>query len=969
MRNRTFKQLPLTLAVVGCLYSAGIFAQENPAEEELQQTRPAATETTELEKITVTGSLLRRAEFDSVSPVQIITADTSVTVGQVDTASFLQKSSVAAGSTQINHQFSGFIVEGGTGSQTLNLRGLGSGRTLVLLNGRRPGPAGTRGQVGSFDLNTIPSSILQRAEIVKDGSSSIYGSDAVAGVVNLITRKNIDRPEFTITGQLPFVGGGERFTVSGATGWNFDNGNIAVAAEYYRHHPLRMGDRRYLRCAEDLIYDENGNRIDLEDRSITGGTVLGGCSSTNLYANTIIDYFDPHIRYIPSPDGVTVGNIPGYRPRDVWFNPATGAWETPRFNNPLGADGPYFDSQLNFPFFNEAQLIDRQERSSLYASSSFSFGSVNWMAEALYNRRETNTHRWRQFFPVVQAPVDSGYGQIIMPFPSDQNVTVDYMYLSTGLDGLFSFTDTWAWQTNASWSRSDGDYTVLAIDTAKTGDLTRAGSGTAAIDYLKPCILSGECMSELVAAVGHRHTGNTVYDQFILNATISGELFNLPAGAVGAALGVEYRKFSIDDQPSAFERSGMTWGQSSAQPTVGEDKVKEIFAEIEIPLLKGVTGFEALTANLSARAFDYDSVDGSDHVWKAGLSWQIVPSLRIRSTRGTSYRAPGLYELYLGNLSGFVNQVGLDPCIDWGNSTNDFIKANCAAAGIPINYLAAGTSSAQVYQGGGAGFLTPERSTAQTVGLVFTPSWAPFSIALDYFDYDVRDQISTLGAGQILWGCYGSASFPNNFCDMFNRNPSTAAAQANMITDVWATYVNVNKQRTRGWDMLARYDGDFAWGKVEVETGLTYTIENFFMLFDSTAAGGQTRDDLTGYIGYPEFVGNLRAALTRGDWTYTYFLDYVGETSNMDLSETVNYLGRPNSRRDITADARFYHTLSARYSPKDNWSLLVGVNNLLDTDPPFVSTGVATRYGNVPAFATQYDLYGRTLFVRYNHKF
>src|SRR5690606_7750905 len=307
----------------------------------------------ELDRITVTGSLLRRFEYESTSPIQVITADTNVALGLVNPGEFLQKSSVAAGSTQINNQFGGFVVEGGTGVQTLSLRGLGANRTLVLLDGQRPGPAGTRGQVGAFDLNVIPSSILQRVEIVKDGASAIYGSDAVAGVVNMITRKSVDRPEITFSTRTPFDGGGEVYTVSGATGWDFDNGSIVLAGEWYLQEALKVGDRDFFSCPQDLAYaHEGGPRIDREDRSVIGDTALGGCN--NLYANTVIDAGYGY-RYIPSPDGSTVGLIPGYRPRN---NP-----------NYANSDQAYYEDVLNFDFYGNQHIVDRQERKSVYAAT------------------------------------------------------------------------------------------------------------------------------------------------------------------------------------------------------------------------------------------------------------------------------------------------------------------------------------------------------------------------------------------------------------------------------------------------------------------------------------------------------------------------------------------------------------------------------------------------------------------------
>lgn len=973
---RSFKKLPLCVAMLGCLYGASAMAQTAPT-----QTPPAEEETKELDKVTVTGSLLRRLEYDTTSPVQVITADTSVAVGQVSTAEFLQKSSVAAGSTQISHQFSGFVIEGGTGVQTVNLRGLGASRTAVLLNGSRPGPAGVRGQVLAFDLNVIPQSIVQRIEIVKDGSSSIYGSDALAGAVNIITRTNIDRPEFSISGRLPFEGGGESYTLSGATGFNFGNGNVMLAAEYYLHEPLKMGDRDFLRCSEDLFWDAAGNRIDREDRSINRGTDLEGCVN-----NGIINAVDDAIlgpRYVPTWDGTTIGLIPGYRPNLTGTYSATNPQPGQAFHHQVLANS----------LWNDVQVIDRQERMNLFATSDFRFGDINWTNQVLLNRRNTNTHRLRQFFPLIggttsplasyrytdgstfAAPVPGGIARPIMPFNSDQDIQVDYFYGKTGLDGLLGFTDTWAWNASLSHSRSKGTYTTLAILKSLSGDADPAlrpwtGGRSPSFNYFQPCALSGDCIDQLQAAVGRWVTGNTVYEQSVFNAVATGELFNMPAGPVGAAFGVEYRRFSIDDQPSNEERTGDLWGQSSAVNTKGDDNVKELFTEMEFPILKGLPFFESLTANISARWFDYESIGDSDHVWKMGLGWQVTPSVRFRATKGTSFRAPGLYELYLGNLSGFQGQTAIDPCIRWNESNNQFLRANCAAAGIPGDYAALGGSgsSAQVFTGGGAGRLKPERSQAFTIGTVLTPTWAPISVALDYFSYDVRDQISVLGAGTILSGCYGAEAYPNNFCNFFIRNAPNHPTAPNKIEEVYATYININKQKVRGYDLLTRFDKDLSFGKLEVEGQFTYMIEDFEQAFSTSAASGFVTSNRNGVIGRPKLVGNLRAGLKRGDWNYTWFGDYFDSTQPLTLQPTTTYFGWQNAVRDIKAEGRLYHTVSVRYE-QPKWNLLVGIRNLLDESPDTVSSGVATRYGNIPAFATQYDMYGRSLFTRFNYKF
>jgi iron complex outermembrane receptor protein len=204
-----------SLLVAGTAYAQ----QDTTAPQQSQDQSAAATqpnsaqqqqkeEPKTLETVTVSGSLLKRPEYQTTVPVQVVNVQADVNAGQFTTADFLQTTAAAAGSTQVNNQFGGFVIEGGTGVQTISLRGLGANRTLVLLDGQRPGPAGTRGQVGAFDLNVIPSVILQRVEIVKDGSSSIYGSDAVAGVVNLITKKRLDGTTMNFFVSAPEQGGG-----------------------------------------------------------------------------------------------------------------------------------------------------------------------------------------------------------------------------------------------------------------------------------------------------------------------------------------------------------------------------------------------------------------------------------------------------------------------------------------------------------------------------------------------------------------------------------------------------------------------------------------------------------------------------------------------------------------------------------------------------------------------------------------
>lgn len=948
-----------TLAALAMLIATPVLAQdtgtpsptqaEAPADDEDQKEESGET----LETVRVTGSLISRQGFDSISPVQIITADVSRTTGQLDTTSILQTSSVASGSTQFSTQFSGFVIEGGNGVQTVGLRGLGANRTLVLLDGRRPGPAGTRGQVGAFDTNVIPNIILQRVEILKDGAGSIYGSDAVGGVVNLITRKDFDGVEVSLETDLPQENGGASWSAAIGTGWNFDNGSVVAAFQHFDQQSLKIGDRDFLKCPQDLVQDANGNSIDRVDRSITAGTSLGGCN--NLYANTVIA---GAVRYIPSPDGVTIGPLAGYRPR--------------RNANATATSPAFYEDVLDFDFFEGQDVFSALERTSLFAAADFSFGEIDWNGQFLYTSRETQSRRYRQFFPTVDGALFGRASVLpIMPFRSDQNIDVDFYYVASGFSGGFGSDSSWNWRLDTTYSRSDGDYEVLSIDRDRTGDLGQdRNGGGAPINYFDPRILNGQGIDALQQAVGVWHTGNTVYTQFNATAIVSGDLFELPAGTASAAFGTEFRRTSINDAPSDIERSGGLWGQSSATGTKGKDYVTEIFGEFEAPLLAGIPGIEELKFNASGRVFKYDTVADSDYVWKVGLGWKIIPQLTLRATNGTSYRAPGLYELFLGDQTGFLGQFTVDPCIEWADpqNTNANLRANCAAAGIPGDYDGTG-SSATIVTGGGLGVLKPETSKALSAGLVFTPGFANLSASLDYYRIEVNDQIDQLGAGNIAFGCYGLPVFPNAFCDQLTRNPGTADPGAYNITEIRDSFININQQLVRGYDLVVNWEGDFSFGKLEVETQFSKTIEDVVVLFSSAEQSGFDTDNNLGLIGRPKLTGNIRTAYTRGDFTYTWGMRYVDETENFNFVVPATYFGTANPQYDTEAESRLYHSLSVFYRSAD-WNLLVGVDNVFDRDPPKISGGIGnSRFGNSPAFATQYDIYGRSLFARFQYTF
>lgn len=957
--------------------------QPNPQVETTQP--PVQTQPQEEQRIIVTGSRIQRDTFTSASPITVITAEAATLEGLIDTADVLQSSSIASGSTQINGQFGGFVVEGGPGVNTVSLRGLGSQRTLVLLNGRRLGGAGTQGQTGAVDLGAIPDSIVQRYEILKDGASSIYGSDAVAGVVNIITRTSVDRPELNLQYSQPFDTGGEAWSIDGAYGFDFLNGGISLAASWEHLGDLDIGEREDLACAPDYVFDPVTN----ERRDILN-TRSDEPRGPKCF-NTLQNVFDVNGtalsgRHIPIDGAPVIGNpqtiIPGYRLRQ---GGNAGLSETDNLDpRDLGTDA-----------------INAADRYSLFATADFNVAGVDLYGEFLFNRREATIDDYRQLFPFVDNRnafnpfPDTGTATglirpiVLIPFNTEANV--DYYSGVLGAKGDFGGTglfSDWSWDTFISYTHSDGEYTRDTVDARNVEDFTDPrtdvrtrlvngvptcvrpsnGSSCPVINYFSPQFLSGNFDQATRDFLFTSETGNTIYYQYLASANLAGSLFELPAGPLGFAVGAEYREISLNDKPGPLSQGGNQWGLSSAGQTKGRDKIAEAYAEFEVPVLKGVPFAESLTANVSGRAFDYDTA-GSDSVWKVGLNWQINPLLRIRGTTGTSYRAPALFELFLANQTSFLGQLAIDPCVNWQDDPNVNVRTNCAADGVPQGYAGVG-SSAQIISGGGIGVLRPETSEAETIGIVFTPTQIDLNIAVDYYEINVLDEVARLGAGSILGGCYGSPVYPNDFCNLFTRDRNPTSPSFQNILTVRDSFLNVNNQVNRGLDLNVRYTHEFNFGELLFEFDGAWTFEDLVDLFDG-ATGGFETDDFNGSIGDPDFTANGRLQFRRGDWTYNWAAQYIGRASNDELfgnSSIATYRGIPNTLFKRFAETTIYHNASVRYR-SDDWTFTVGLNNIFDEDPPSVSTGATTRRGSAPLVGTQYDLRGRTVFGIISRRF
>ena len=989
------------------------------------------------DEIIVTGSRIAKSEFTSADPIQVIDPETAKLQGQVQLADVLQSTPAAQGSIQINSAISNrFVANGGNDVQTVSLRGLGAERTLVLINGRRAGSAGIRGSVAPFDLNVLPLSVVRQVEILKTGASSIYGSDAVAGVVNILTRDDLDGFEAGGLSSITEHGGGESYGADASFGKTFDRGHFFATVDIFRQQNLTRRDRGFLFCSEEYLKREaDGSRADIVDFR----TGRPACSSTQANMIVFSDF-----------SGVDENGFPTFGPGLIapngqaifagqYGNEFAGVGIPINAYNPIGVFGPdnFFGVNFDGPSTGALNQFEPAEQgsdvfSSVRRVSAFVEGAydvtdgITAYGEFLFSNRKSHNNgvqriELQQFTGASMLPFflcdptqyncdpgdmgdplngEFGGNLILRPrvlVKSQAQADVDYYRGVLGLRGEIGAA--WKWDVHGQHSRSDASYTqdVIYQDAIASQSLrTRSCAGTVTairgvecidIDFTDPRVLRGDFTAQERAFLTGRETGRTLFEQSSAEALLTGKLLTLPAGPVGVAFGANIRRDEIDDTPGEATLAGNVANFTTSGITAGRTVSKELFGEVELPLLAGVPMIERLTLSAAAR---YTHVEAtarggaqdsfSDTTWKVGADWAVTDWLRFRGTWGTSFRAPALFELFLQDQTGFLGQSDIDPCIQTAarlaaGAISQRIFDNCAADGIAPDY-AGGIGPATIVSGGGLGRLEPETSTAKTVSVILTPDlsgalWGGLKtrLAVDYFDIKVRDEIALLGAANILTGCYDSENFASEaFCGLFTRTASGPDAQS--VASVTDRYVNISRQQGRGVDVSLAVDQDLGnLGSLTFRAQMTWQVEDKVALFPGTEI------DDNGKIGNPKWVGDFNLGWTKDKWTLFYGLDVTGAASNEedllraqggDPCRTSSF--RPGGRfcPDVSVPATFYHSLSLSRDVADRFRITLGVANLFDTPPPRVSTVVTATppvIGQAPAFGTQYDYLGRRFFL------
>lgn len=1137
-QSNSIKALAFSASALAFVVAAPAFAQDADAgpqaeeEEQVDVKTDAEGRSSQGGNITVTGSRIVRDTYSSISPLQIITTENQQSVGAFDPAQILQRSQAAAG-VQIDATFQGFVLNNGPGSQTINLRGVGANRTLVLANGRRLAPAGVEGAPTSVSVNLIPASLVDRYDILTDGASSVYGSDAVAGVINVILRKDFDGLELQASGDINPGGEGEDYTLSGAWGFNTDRAVFGVGVEYRVREEVKLRDRDFLRgCATNYEEDRDGNiyRLGISDnqliRSRTNGLV-GASESECIVSGISGRIFVPQTRMgsVYFPANGNIANFP--------VDPVTG--RPFNFGDNITFQGVDLDvngdgvNDVDFQNVNinggpeelNRTFISGEDLINVFTYGEYTFpgeANITPFFEAQYTRSEiSNTGAGNpQLFPFVPAAnpfspcnfVDNPAGvdciavdrarnggtatplgtrpsiQPIVAIRGDRNnfQVVQEQYRGVlGVRGDLPFIgSSWTFEVAGSYSRSEGkssrlgireDRLALALGIDPTGDFN--GDGRVDNDrdgiaddynngleirignplYIGPCNTAGlrnpglaapdltqGCVpvnlfapSVLTGAVGDFATQaerdylfdsrdfNTIYEQKLLSAYVTGDLFDLPGGPVGVVLGGEWREDKIDSQPSFVASNGLLWGFFADGGANGSKWIRELFGELDLPLMAGETMVEELTVNVSGRLTD-EEFYGTNGTFALKGGWRPVAPLLLKFSYGTSFRAPNLRENFLRGQSGFTNIT--DPCAVPAaafiagaynpalDTREPFILANCRREGrdptrVGIDSLGLSTQAITNVEltTGGSLDIEAETSRSITTGFAFEEDWAStfsFAFNFNYYDIKIKGAIIEPTAGFIANDCFlRDDPARSEFCDRLTYNQT----DRQLIRAVQAGFLNRDVEAVRGIDINTTFGYDLSIGQETIELSLNFIANKLLERSNIQRTGVDTfvQTEFVDRFGFPEWTGRGTFGARWEDFLFTYQVRYIGEINNTINGVTYRdrtpfgdafsrgevggpaafsptCLGRGSANGVVagngvfcrpvgTADEYFEHTASLRWDNGD-FRIIAGVRNIFDTAPPRVSPRVGgfTQITNTP-LGTGYDLEGREFFAQLLYRF
>jgi len=983
----------------GLLLGTSLFAGMAVASAASAQTAsPPAANT--LQEIVVTGSRIPRPNLEQATPVAVVSQTVIQQAGPQNLGDVIAELPAVGPTNTIRANSNNFANSAGVSS--VDLRNLGTSRTLVLVDGQRH----VNGDLGSnaVDLNSIPTALVDRVEITTGGASAIYGSDAVSGVVNIILKKRFEGFQFDAQGGGYDEGFGQKYSASFTAGRTFLDDRLNVAVTGFWHNEAGVDarnlpkahnfgtivnpndvngaiDTSFLASPSPIRNDNIPDRLFVPNVGTEFVTENGALISGNLFAPAVS--FDSHGNPIPVPvrsgfNSLAFGQFNSCVPGACFF-PEEFEQETSP-NKGGGVDvRANFDWTPHLHANLDAKFV--QNNVGNVIQPSFTFGDFllspdnAFITPAIRTAIDTNIPGFETFDDVALI------GEFLNGARAQDIRRRTYRLLG-GLNGDFDagFAKI-NWDGELNYGRSENRITntglrilnnfSAAIDSVidpATGqpacrinvpsagpnpfgqDATGAAPGCVPFNPFGPAQNSAAAFAYSFGTFGTKDTLSQ--EVASLNANFdSSRFFNLQGGPIGVAVGAEYRMERTKEVNDPALITGLT--ENAATPnSSGGYNVKEAYVEVNLPVFKDFRPFiQELSVDAAFRGANYSTV-GSVSAYKFSGTYAPVSWLKFRSTYSRAIRAPNITEAFLPVTQTFFNGT-TDPCSAENIGANVNFAHNCAAAGIPPGFIAS-TNAGILGQTSGNPNLLPEKSISYTGGIVFQPPVVPgLAITLDYYSIKIKNAINQVSGQDIINNCFGGANLDPTFCSLFTRGPDKN------INFVQTTFVNSSKLLTTGFELQVNYATDVApltsqWsftqgldGRLTLDLTADYVQKLRDFPFQNDPANyhvleGVVNNNLS--EGTPHLRAIADTTYKQGPASVTWQVRYVGRGAifNTDPSSA----DRSESTNHPYAPARFYHDVSVRYALDDyfgQWGkgaeVFVGVNNLFGEQDPFFLIG------------------------------
>ncbi len=908
----------------------------------------AGTSAPAAENVVVTGSRLRTSNVTSEAPITVVTAKQIEQSSSQTIEDVLRKIPSVGDSGTFST-----TNNGGNGSSCIDLLNLGITRTLVLVDGRRFVHSAYGTGNDCVDLDTIPIQLVDRIEILKDGASTIYGADAVAGVVNIITKKNYTGSQINLGGNITASGDDLQGDISGIFGHDFaqGRGNVTVSGRYLDRGPVLQKDRDW---ADPVVTGDNGPG---EPYTIGSSIPVAG-------------------RY-NGVNGSTLGSFTTISGQRVPFDP--------NFN---GANGGQPNINGRYDYGYDSDLADRETQGNLAGEAHYDVNDhLTAYASAFYTHKNTEEQLSGQ--PVTGNP--NLASSLVVPQGNpfaealgvNEPVTGVRRTTDIGPRQYKTGTDTWQatvgargnivgnWNYDAYFTYGYSDTTISETNQINADNFENAlGSDGNVNDPFNPglcnpaqgCALlnpfgAGNISPAAARYVTFTDNSNAFYQFRDYGGTITNnKVLNLPYGPLGLAIGFEYRQESGAFHPDPITESGASTAAEEF-PTGGGFDVGEVFGELNIPILKNLFLAKDLSADVSGRWSDYNTFGGVQN-FKVGLNWSPTRDIRFRANLGTSVRQPAIVEAFGGDTLNF--EQGNDPCATIGSygALSGIVAANCARQRVPVGFQQTGDQIATLV--GGNPQLSPESSRTYTIGSVLTPRFLPnFSAEIDYYHTSINNQIGEVPVQYVEDQCYTSVNLSSPFCvDSGVRNGSGNIALAN------APYQNLGVLRTNGIDFDMSYllklrgNNSFSFSNELVDTiGYTEQLVNggpFINLKGTlnTVLGGGLYP-----VGVPVIRDNFTGTFAHGPFSFSWTVRYIDGLTYNEGGSNFTAADRFYKTNEV-----FYHDIVGTYNFK-KLLVVAGIDNLFDRTPPFALDGTENTGANI------YDVFGRLFYARLQVRF